>query len=107
MMKSVDDKDNVLLNEEDFPDVEQKQSCYVLFHSHTDGLALYAALKKIDIPARISPTPRMTSARCGISLLVNPADRDEIASFVDREGLRIDRMVMLDIRIDPKRDRFC
>ena len=47
---------------------EAPVDCYVLFRSHTDGLALYGALKGAGVGARISPTPRAARAECGMSL---------------------------------------
>lgn len=49
-----------------------KKQTYILFPSHSDGLALEKKLKEKDIPHAISPTPRSLSKCCGISIMVNP-----------------------------------
>lgn len=51
---------------------------YILFESHTDAMAMYSTLKKNDIYAQISPTPRELSVCCGVSLLIKEEDIEKI-----------------------------
>lgn len=80
---------------------------YILFHHHTAGLALYKHLKGLQLPLRISPTPRAASSSCGMSLLVDGPAIDAVRKAVETSGIEIDRIVELPRQIDPTRDRYC
>ncbi|RKD26418.1 Protein of unknown function [Caminicella sporogenes DSM 14501] len=66
---------------------------YILFPSHTDGLALEKILKSNNIEYTIVPTPRTLSKCCGISLKINPKDKDIVENLllnnpsIDYEGI--------------------
>ena len=81
--------------------------CYVLFRSHTDGLALYGALKGAGVGARISPTPRAARAECGMSLLVSCDDEERIRAVARGCGAHIEGVARLPRQIKPDRDRYC
>lgn len=85
----------------------EQQDYYVLFHNHTEGLKLYQYARKQGIPVRISPTPRVASVCCGISLLVDTEDIDALRRCIPESGATIDRIVCLPRQIDPTRDRYC
>lgn len=55
---------------------------YVLFPSHSDGLALEKVLKESNIKYTIVPTPRALSKCCGISLKINPKDKDIVEQLL-------------------------
>ena len=86
---------------------EAPVDCYVLFRSHTDGLALYGALKGAGVGARISPTPRAARAECGMSLLVSCDDEERIRAVAQGCGARIEGVARLPRQIKPDRDRYC
>ena len=81
---------------------------YVLVNSATEGMELYRHLKACGARARIAPVPRGLTACCGTSLLVEPDDIDAVRSALAVEGApTYDRIVELENRIDPHRDRYC
>ncbi len=55
---------------------------YVLFPSHTDGLALESILKKRKLKYTIVPTPRELSKCCGISIMISPEDTDTVKELL-------------------------
>lgn len=55
--------------------MESILNTYILFPSHSDGLALEKVLKYNKIKYTITPTPRELSKCCGISIMI---DREDI-----------------------------
>lgn len=80
---------------------------YILFHNHTDGMALYQYIKKQGAVARICPVPRTASECCGMSLLVLKEDIETVCSCIDESGINIIGIAELPRNIDPHRDRYC
>ncbi len=56
---------------------------YVLFPTHSDGLALEKILKEKNIHYTIVPTPRSLSRCCGISIMINPNDVDRVQDLLN------------------------
>lgn len=81
--------------------------CYVLFRGHTDGLALFAALKDAGVDSRIAPTPRAARATCGMSLLVSCDDEARIRDVARECGAHVEGVARLARQIRPDRDRYC
>lgn len=81
--------------------------CYVLFRGHTDGLALFSALKDAGVGARIAPTPRAARATCGMSLLVSCDDEERIRDVARECGAHVEGVARLARQIRPDRDRYC
>jgi len=54
--------------------MEAKLEAFILFPSHSDGLALEKVLKTNKVKYTIVPTPRALSKCCGISIRINPDD---------------------------------
>ncbi len=82
------------------------QDWYVLFHNHTEGMALYQYIRKQGVTVKISPTPRAASVCCGMSLLVEENEREAVEACLRESGLAYDRFLSLPRQIDAKRDRF-
>ena len=80
---------------------------YVLFHNHTEGMALYQYLRSHGARARICPVPRAVSACCGMSLLVLEEDIAAVRRCVADSGISIAGIAELPRDIDPHRDRYC
>lgn len=80
---------------------------YVLFHNHTEGMALYHLLRERGAEAKISPAPRVASISCGMSLLVEESAIDDVRRIIEENGAEYDRMVRLPKQINPKRDVYC
>jgi len=55
---------------------------YIVFPTHTDGLAMEKRLKAADIEYQIVPTPRQFSQSCGISVQISEADLNEVQSIL-------------------------
>ena len=80
---------------------------YILFHNHTEGMALYQYLRSHGANARICPVPRSVSACCGMSLLVLEEDIAAVRRRVEDSGISIAGIAELPRDIDPRRDRYC
>lgn len=87
--------------------MEQITDYYVLFHNHTEGMKLYQHTRARGIAARISPAPRVVSACCGMSLLVEEGAIEAVRRCISESGVQIDRIVLLPRQIDPTRDKYC
>lgn len=85
---------------------EQIKDWYVIFHNHTEGMALYQYIRKQGVLVKISPTPRAASVCCGMSLLVGEEERKAVEACLRESGLSYDRFLSLPRQIDAKRDRF-
>ncbi|WP_455540178.1 DUF3343 domain-containing protein [Terrisporobacter sp.] len=85
----------------------KKTQYYILFHNHDSGLRLYNSLKKRNIKSTIAPTPRSVSKCCGISLLINKEDIDNIKKCISEESLDIIKIVEIETNINSKRDKYC
>lgn len=59
---------------------------YVLFPSHTDGLALEKVLKSKGMKYTIVPTPRELSKCCGISIMIHPENVSDIEKLLEDHG---------------------
>jgi hypothetical protein len=80
---------------------------YVLFHSHTSGMALYEYIRKKGIRVRISPAPRSFTAECGMSLLVEASELEAVKACVEQSGIEIDQIISIPRQINPRRDKYC
>ena len=80
---------------------------YILFHNHTEGMALYQYIRSHGAQARICPVPRSVSACCGMSLLVLEEDIAAVRRRVEDSGIAIAGIAELPRDIDPRRDRYC
>lgn len=73
---------------------------YILFPNHHQGLRLNRELKELGIKNQIAPTPRAASSCCGISLIVEPDDLDNIRQIIEQIGVTIEKMVKLPVKTD-------
>lgn len=80
---------------------------YILFHNHTEGMALYQYIRAHGANARICPVPRTASACCGMSLLVLEEDIEAVRRCVAESGITILDIVGLPRDINSHRDRYC
>ncbi|SHH74656.1 Protein of unknown function [Sporobacter termitidis DSM 10068] len=80
---------------------------YVLFFSHTSGMALYEFVRQRGIRVRISPAPRAATSCCGMSLLVEQRELEAVKACIEVSGIEIDKIVLLPRQIDPMRHKFC
>ncbi len=68
-------------------DTEQQLHYYILFKNHTDGTAMYHALKSSGLKAQIAPTPRQLSVCCGVSLIIQPEEIPKIRKIAEEQQL--------------------
>ena len=80
---------------------------YVLFPNHDNGMRLYQELKKLGVKAVIAPTPRSASKCCGISLIVQEEDLDQIQEGILEHEIEILKIVAIERDINANRDRYC
>jgi hypothetical protein len=79
---------------------------YILFENHTDGIAMYEAVKEAGISARISPTPRQLSVCCGIALLVEEEDVPSIKALAEQKSLAYMKIEGLNNTFDNQRHKY-
>lgn len=86
--------------------MEHRDHYYILFDNHTDGLAMYGAVKDAGMRARISPTPRELSVCCGISLLIEEADVEAIKNLASEKNLNYIKIEGLNNTFDNTRHKY-
>ncbi len=80
---------------------------YVLFKNHENGLKLNSKLKENGLHSMISPTPRSLSKCCGISLIVDENELDEVRRVIEENNIEIITIESIERDINPNRDRYC
>ncbi len=80
---------------------------YVLFNNHENGLKLNSKLKEKGLSSMISPTPRSLSKCCGISLIVDENELDEVRKVVEENDIEIITIESIQKDVNPNRDRYC
>ncbi len=79
---------------------------YILFNTHTDGLAMYRVVKAAGMYAQISPTPRELSVCCGIALLIHEEDIEAIRKLAQEQHLDHIGIEGLDNEFNNQRHRY-
>lgn len=85
----------------------EDRTYYVLFNNHEDGLKLHKILRQKGLKAQISPTPRSLSHCCGISLIVDNDELDEVREAISESGIDVLGLESVKTDINPNRDRYC
>ena len=85
----------------------EKIQHYVLFPNHDNGMRLYNELKKLGVWAVIAPTPRSASKCCGVSLMVEGEDLDQIWGTAKTKEIEILKIAEVEKDFNPHRDRYC
>ncbi|WP_432404571.1 DUF3343 domain-containing protein [Wukongibacter sp. M2B1] len=67
--------------------METKSEAFILFPSHSDGLALEKVLKANRVEYTIVPTPRALSKCCGISIRIDPEDIHLVEDLLNSNSL--------------------
>lgn len=67
--------------------MENKSEAFILFPSHSDGLALEKVLKTNRVKYTIVPTPRSLSKCCGISIRIETGDIDLVKVLLSSNSL--------------------
>ena len=80
---------------------------YVLFPNHDNAMRLYRELRKLGVRAAIAPTPRTLSKCCGVSLLVNEEDIEQIKDCITTYEIDIWGIEAIEKDVNPNRDRYC
>lgn len=62
---------------------------YVLFPNHHQGLRLHRVLREAGVECTVAPTPRVASASCGISLLIQEADLTLVSRLAAEHGIEV------------------
>jgi len=55
---------------------------YIIFKTHSDGMAMDKKLKAADIAHEIVPTPRQFSTSCSISIRIDESDLREVQAIL-------------------------
>lgn len=58
------------------------EEMYIIFQTHTDGLAMEKKLRHADIPYEMVPTPRQFSTSCSISIKIAEYDLREAQTIL-------------------------
>ncbi|MGE5398536.1 MAG: DUF3343 domain-containing protein [Chitinophagales bacterium] len=73
---------------------------YILFPNHNEGLRLNRELKQKGIKNTIAPTPRAARSSCGISLIVEAEDLQEVEAIIKDTGVLVEKIVKLPVTKD-------
>lgn len=79
---------------------------YILFDNHTDGMAMYRAIKATKTYAQISPTPRELSVCCGMSLMIHEEDIEFIKQLAEDQSLAYISIEGLNNTFDRSRHKY-
>ena len=80
---------------------------YVLFNNHTNGLKLHKVLRSKGLTATISPTPRSLSKCCGVSLIVDEAELEEVRGAIRENDIEILDIEYIKKDVNNNRDVYC
>jgi len=80
---------------------------YVLFNNHTNGLKLHKILRSKGLTATISPTPRSLSKCCGISLIVDEKELDQVRVEISENDIEILAIESIEKDVNNNRDIYC
>lgn len=80
---------------------------YILFHDHTEGMALYSYLKSRDLHPRICPVPRSLSECCGMALLLTEDEAEDAQRRMEESGIGNLGIRAIPHSVDARRDRYC
>ncbi|MBZ2174431.1 DUF3343 domain-containing protein [Schnuerera sp. xch1] len=69
---------------------------YILFPNYSQGLKLESFLNDNNIKYVISPTPRKLSTCCGISIMYNKKDEDDIKAIIKNNSVEIKGLYTLE-----------
>lgn len=88
---------------------ESRINYYILFENYTQGLMLQQLLREDSISSRIAPAPRSIQGKlgCGMSLLIQPEDIENVRACIERNQAEYYDIVPLPCQIRPNRNKFC
>lgn len=86
---------------------EEVLDYYILFHDHTEGMALYSYLKSRDLHPRICPVPRSLSECCGMALLLTEDEAEDAQRRTEESGIGNLGIRAIPHSVDAHRDRYC
>lgn len=82
---------------------------YITFDTYEDAMAMHDDLDKSSIGNKISPAPLdlVEGVCCGVSLMIEPEDKEKIDKYLSETKLKYLKFVKADRTFKPKRDRYC
>lgn len=80
---------------------------YVLFENHENGLKLHKLLRENGLKATISPTPRSLIKCCGISIIIDESEINQVKKVIEENDIEILSIDSVKKDINPNRDRYC
>lgn len=82
---------------------------YITFDTYEDAMAMHDDLDKSSIGNKISPAPLdlVEGVCCGVSLMIEPEDKDKIDKYLSDTKHKYLRFVKAGRTFKPKRDRYC
>ncbi len=82
---------------------------YIIFDTYEDAMAMHDDLDKSSIGNKISPAPLdlVSGVCCGVSLMIEPSEKDKVENYLNSTKLKYLRFVKADRTFKPNRDRYC
>ena len=82
---------------------------YITFDTYEDAMAMHDDLDKLSIGNKISPAPLdlVSGVCCGVSLMIEPSEKDKVENYLNGTKLKYLRFVKADRTFKPNRDRYC
>lgn len=79
---------------------------YILFDNHEDAIILKKQLRKADIDVRISPTPRVLSVCCGVSLMFHDESFKAISDYIKNNNCTYQSIQCVEQEFNGERDKY-
>ena len=82
---------------------------YITFDTYEEAMGMHDDLDKSSISNKISPAPLdlVEGVCCGVSLMIEPEDKEKIDKYLSETKLKYLKFVKADRTFKPKRDRYC
>lgn len=79
---------------------------YILFDNHEDAIILKRQLGGVGIDVRISPTPRVLSVCCGVSLMFHKASFKAISDYIKNNNCTYQSIQCIEQEFNGERDKY-
>ena len=82
---------------------------YITFDTYEEAMAMHDDLDRLTIDNKISPAPLdlVDGVCCGVSIMINPTDKDKIDKYLQETKLKYLKFVKANRTFKPNRDKYC
>lgn len=84
----------------------KKTYYYILFDSHEQAVKLHSKLSEEGIRLIVSPTPRVASTCCGVSLMVPESKYEQVVQYLDTHSCEYKEICKVEQEFNKNRDVY-